>query len=241
MNTHRVRRLSAAVLVVAAVSAMASSAVGASPPDDTTPVDDTSLTAGSGPPVVEAPSAGEVRAAKAGLSWFLLDNVDRPTNVSDPCPALSADAAGWYLGQASLTASERPYGAAIVWDPDVGGGIVSLRCGIDLAASAQPAGSTGWSMDITMLDGQATFAQYAVELGGRDVLITQLPDQRAQLVSTCTGGGTSCTAAVEIDDLVITLRLDGLPGEFGDLIVRDLASRVVREVVANLAAVPEPE
>lgn len=187
-------------------------------------------------------SEDDVRAAKAGLGWFLLDNVDRPTNVSDPCPTLSVESVAWYLGQAGeLAVSQRPYGPAVVWESEVGGGLVAARCGMDMDQSPEPDGAVGWSLDVSMLDGQATFAQYAVFVGGRDVLIDPVPELRAQLVSTCSNNGTRCTAALEVDDLLLTLRLRGLPGDQGDALARQLVVAITREVVANLGAVSPPE
>lgn len=198
----------------------------------------------SAPPTLPgavAVSEDDVRLAKAGLGWFLLANVDRPTRVSDPCPTLAVEAAGWYLAQTDLTMSQRPFGAAVVWETEVGAGLVSVRCGIDLSESPEPAESIAWSLDVTMLDGQATFAQYAVFLAGRDVLIDQLPDIRGQIASTCTNGGTQCTAALEVDDLLLILRLKGLPDETGERITRDIVVATLREVAANLGAVPPPQ
>lgn len=205
----------------------------------TTPPSSPPSSPSSEPPGVV--SEDEVRAAKAGLGWFLLDHIDRPTRVDDPCPTLPVESVGWYLSQAGLASSERPYGVAVVWETDVGAGLVAVRCGVDISESAQPEGSVAWSLDVSMLDGQATFAQYAVDVGGREVSITPLPDIRGQLASTCSNGGTRCTATLEVDGLLLTLRLRGLPSESGEQSARDLVTATVREVVANLGAIPPVE
>lgn len=185
-------------------------------------------------------SEDEMRAGRAGLGWFLLANVDRPTRIADPCPLLAPESVGWYLAAHGLTASDRDAGVRISWDADVGGGLVLLACGVDLDASLRPEGSVAWSLQATLLDGQATFTQYAVEFAGRDVVIEQVPDQRAQLVVSCSDDGRRCTTALEIDNLVLTLRLRGLPADTGPEAARALAFEIVREVIGNLGAVPSP-
>lgn len=228
------RACAAAAATLSLAAGLADSAAASTPP--------TTQPGPSSEPAAVAP-AGEddVRAAKAGLAWFLLDHVDRPTRVDDPCPTLPVESVGWYLAQAGMAASQRPYGAAVVWETDVGAGLVALRCGMDLSQSPDPEGSVSWSLDVAMLDGQATYAQYAVFLGGRDVTITQLPDRRAQLASTCTNRATRCAAAYGVDGLLLTLRLRGLPGDdTGETVTRNLVQQIAREVVANLGAVPPP-
>lgn len=190
--------------------------------------------------VPATPTEDEVRLAKAGLGWFLLANVDRPTRIADPCPTLSGESMGWYLAGHGLVGSDRDVGAQIVWDTDVGGGLIVLACGVDLSASASPEGSVAWSLRTTLLDGQATFTQYAVELAGRDAVIERLPELRAQRVTTCEDNGRRCTTAVEIDNLVLTVHLRGLPAETGRQTVEAVAVEIIREVVGNLGAVPPP-
>lgn len=234
-NTTFTKLLTSALAAVVSVAGTVSVSASSSPPSS------------EPPPTVSEPagevtaSEDEVRLAKAGLGSFLLGNVDRPTRVADPCPTLPIESVAWYLDQAGgIAVSQRPYGVAVVWETEVGGGLVAVRCGMDLEQSPEPEGSVGWSLDVAMLDGQATFAQYAVFLGGRDVLIDQVPDVRGQLASTCNDNGTRCTATLEIDNLLFTLRLRGLPDDSGEQIARDLVVNIVREVVANLGAVPPP-
>lgn len=183
-----------------------------------------------------------VRAAKAGLGWFLLDHVDRPRNVvAAPCPMLSQEAVNGHLGVLGLTGSARPYGVDVVWDTKPGGGVVALRCGVDVAASADPPDSAAVAFDALMLDGQATFDQYAVRLFGRDVVIADVTVPAAgRIASTCDDGATSCTVAAEFHDLVIVLHASGLPAETGEQVARELTLAATAEIVANLAAVPPP-
>lgn len=190
----------------------------------------------TGPALATASSLDDVHRAKIALVDFLADHVDRPLRIADPCPSLSASSATAHLTALGLTPSVRDYGAAIVFDGDVGGGLVALRCGVDIARSADPPGSVALSTDVTMLDGQATFDQYAVDLGGTDVVVTPLADPGGELVSRCSNGGRDCTAAFDAGGLVVTVRLRGLPADTGDHLARRLVGDVTPEIIADLAA-----
>jgi hypothetical protein len=198
------------------------------------------VTGGTGPVGVVDPT----RLAKIGLAGFILDHVDRPLTVDDPCPTVPAASIGAWLTAAGSVPSGREHGVAIVWDHAVGGGLTAVRCGVDLARGAEPAGSVGWSVDVAMLDGQATFAQLAVSIGGRDVTVVDLAGEpelarlgasEAELAVRCTNGGRDCTAAVGVDGLVEILRLRALPADGGEALTRRLAIGAMPEIVANLA------
>jgi len=185
-------------------------------------------------------TAGDIVAAKVGLGRFITAHVDRPVRVAAPCPTIGPQAASRWLSGAGLTLTTREFGPAIVWDSDVGGGLVAVRCGVDLNRSSDPSDSVRWSMDVTMLDGQATFAQLAVDIAGRDaeVAAVGVGGRDGTVVSRCTNGDRDCVAAVAVDDLAVILRLEGLPDEGGEAVTRRLAGDVFAEVVVNLAAVP---
>lgn len=210
---------------------------GATFPSGPHPADD-----GAGP-------IGEIRQAKIGLTGFVLDHIDRPLRIDGPCPSIPAETAAASVSALGLVPSTREYGAAIVFDGDVGGGLAALRCGVDLARSADPQGSTALSADVTMLDGQATFDQYAVALAGTDVAITDVvvpglpadgdrPSMRQ--AARCTNGGRDCVAALSADDLVVTVRLRDLPPDTGEQLARQLVVAVTPEVIANLAGLTAP-
>jgi len=189
-----------------------------------------------------------IRQAKLGLAAFVTDHVDRPLAVAEPCPTLPADVSAGLLGAAGLTASQRDYGAAIVFDHTVGGGLVAVRCGNDLARSPDPAGAVSVSLDVAMLDGQASFAQLAVVIGGRDAVVSDVaadpalagvaPSAAVQ-VARCTNGGRDCTAAVAVDGLAVIARLRGLPVESGEAVARRMSLDAVPVAVANLATIAE--
>lgn len=185
------------------------------------------------------PIAGDaVRRAKVGLSWFLLEHVDRPRNIGVPCPLLSSASLGFYVGQLGLTWSQLAYGVEVAWDTQVGDGLILVRCGVNMTAAADPAGSVSMQLQATMLDGQATFDQYAVRLGGRDVIVAAAP--LGELAGRCSNGGRSCTYALHVDGLVITTQVNGLPAETGPTLTERLVQAVAPEVVTNLAAVAAP-
>jgi hypothetical protein len=183
----------------------------------------------------ETPSPlDDVRLAKIGLAGFIVEHVDRPLRIAVPCPTLPVESAGGYLSSLGLVPSAREYGPAVVFESDIGAGVVALRCGNDLARPAEPPGSVALSTDVTMLDGQATFDQYAVDLGGNDVAVTDVAQPPGRQVARCTNGGSDCTAALAVDDLVVTVRLRGLPADTGEQLARQLVVAITPEVIANL-------
>lgn len=220
----------------AAVTVASPAAAAAAPPAP--PADPTSTTIAAATPAPASFDPVTVRAAKVGWARFVAGHADRPRNVSDPCPTLTPEALGWYLGQLGLTASARDYGAAIVTDSAVGGGVVALRCGVDINAAANPAGSVAVAVDVVLLDGQATFGQYAVRLTGRnDTIVESGPLPGTRLAGRCTNGGRSCSYGLGLSGLVVTVRATGLPADAGDALARQLVAAITPEVVANLQAV----
>lgn len=178
----------------------------------------------------------EIHLAKIGLAEFLVEHVDRPLRIADPCPTLSAEQAAQHLTAVGLIPSSAEYGPAIVFEADIGGGLAAVRCGNDLARGAEPAGAVGVSSDVAMLDGQATFDQYAVDLGGEDAEVFHVADPEGELASSCNNGGRDCTVALNVDDLVVTIRLKGLPAEAGEQLAQQLVVAVAPLIIANLAA-----
>lgn len=187
-----------------------------------------------------------VRDAKLALAGFVVEHVDRPLVVDGPCPTLPVEAAAGWLAGAGLVPSEPHYAVTIVFDHEVGGGLVAVRCGVDLQRRADPVDSVRLSLDVAMLDGQATFGQLAVAIGGRDAVVSdvtaasqlvELAPRGARQMARCTNGGRDCTSAVEVDGLVVVLRVRGLPADGGEMISRHLALGIAAEVIANLTAV----
>lgn len=194
----------------------------------------------------EAPTFDDtdtVRGAKLVLARFVVEHVDRPLVVDAPCPTLPVAAVAEWLGEYALVASEPHYAVTIAFDQEVGSGLVAVRCGVDLQRRADPDGSVRVSLDVTMLDGQATFSQLAVAIGGRDVVVSDVtaaeqlagiaPDAARQM-ARCTNGGRDCTSAVGVDGLAVIVRLRGLPADGGELIARYLALGITADVIANL-------
>ena len=228
------RRLFCAVVAVAAVGAGATAS--------SAPAATTTAHAQAAPPTGPL---DVTRLAKIGLAEFILNHVDRPLVVVAGCPTVPAETAAQLIAAVGLVPSRRDYGPAIVFDPAVGSGLAAVRCGNDLARGPEPSGAVSVAVDVAMLDGQASFAQLAVVLGGRDVVVTdvaanpalsQLAHTTAQQAARCTNGGRDCTAAVAVDGLAVIVRLRGLPAETGETIARRLSLDATPGIVTNLAA-----
>lgn len=241
--TPRRRTLPASVLAIAMMSGvgLCRSGADAAPavattttaPATTTP---TTTTMTSAPQMAAGPpGATEVQRAKAGLLSFMLEHVDRPRNVADPCPLLSSPSLGFYVGELGLSWSQLSYGVEVAWDNQVGAGVAAVRCGVDLNAAPDPPGAVGVQLQVLILDGQATFSQYAVRVGGRDVVVEET--DAGGLAGRCTNGGRSCLYALDVDGLVITVQAVGLPADTGATLTQRLAVEIAPEVVANLAAI----
>lgn len=178
----------------------------------------------------------QVRQAKVGLSWFVLNHLDRPTRIAQPCPTLPPEAAARHVAALGSVPSVRPYGPAVVVDEQTGSGVAVLRCGNDLSRSPDPAGSVSIAIDVFMLDGQATFDQVAVVLGGNDVVVDASADPAGELAGRCRDGGSQCNWALNVDGLVVIVRAVGLPRDTGEQLTRQLVAAVTPDVIANLAA-----
>lgn len=178
----------------------------------------------------------QVRQAKVGLSLFLLDHLDRPTRISEPCPSLSQESVAAQVAALGLIPSANAYGPAVVVDDSIGAGVAMLRCGNDLARSADPSGSTAVAVDVFMLDGRATFDQYAVAIGGNDVVVETSPDPAGEMAGRCRDGGRNCTWSLNVEGLVVIARAVGLPAETGEQLARQLVAAITPEIIANLAA-----
>ncbi len=195
----------------------------------------TATTAASGsspsPTAVDA-----VRAAKVGWTRFVAANVVAPTAISEPCPLLSADEAAASLVDAGAVPSAVPYG---VWldRRSVGAGIISIACGIDLAEASDPPGSTGLVVEVTILDGQVGFAEYAEDIAGRDPEIAGAPVLGGEQAGRCRNEPTMCVATWHADGLVVTVKLDGPRTDASESQAFQLLEAVAPAVLTNLAAV----
>lgn len=236
MNRRLAQHVAAGVTALMAVTggaAIASTPTSSPPPASSSP----STTA---PPTDGLSELDAVRRAKIGLAWFIVEHLDRPTQITSPCPTVNAASAAAHLGSFGLVPSAHDYGPAIVVDDEIGDGVGMIRCGVDLARFADPADSTSLSVDVMMLDGQATFEQYALELVGDDVVIEPLHDAGGEVLGEsageCRNDGTRCEWALDIDGLVVTVRLRYLPAESGEQLSPALLAAITPEIITNLAA-----
>jgi hypothetical protein len=184
-------------------------------------------------------SAEAIRAAKVGWSRFVADNFATPNAVTDPCPLLAPDAATAGVQALGLVPSALPFGVALYRD-QTGAGIIGVRCGVDLAAAANPAGSTGFAVEATLLDGQAVFPQYVVRVAGQNTPVTPAPDLGGDTIARCRFQPTVCVASWHNRGLVVTVRLDGPRTDASEAQTRQLLATIAPEVVTNLAAVTPP-
>lgn len=178
----------------------------------------------------------QIHQAKIGLSWFILDHVDRPLHIAEPCPSMPQTAIAQHVGAAGLVSSASPYGPAVVLDTEIGSGLAMLRCGNDLSRSVDPPGSVSIVVDVFMLDGQATFDQVAVALAGNDAVIETSADPAGETVGKCRNGGRRCDWALNVEGLVVVVRADNMPADTGEQLIRQLVSTITPDVIVNLAA-----
>ncbi len=169
----------------------------------------------------------------------MADNFATPNAVTDPCPLLVSDAATSGVQALGLVPSALPFGVALYRD-QTGAGIIGIRCGVDLAAAANPAGSTGFAVEATLLDGQAVFPQYVVRVAGQNTPITPSPELGGETITRCRFQPTVCVASWHNRGLVVTVRLDGPRTDASETQTRQLLATVAPLVVTNLAAVRPP-
>lgn len=203
----------------------------------------------SSPPPTVAPTAvpaGAVsdealRAAKVAWSRFVAANFATPLAIPEPCPLLTGEAAAAQVSAVGLVPSALPYGPSLYRDA-TGAGIVGIACGVDLAHAADPAGSTGFVVEATLLDGQADFPQYVVRVAGTNTPIVPSPALGGATAARCRERPTVCVASWHRDGLVVTVRLDGPRTDASLDQTHRVLLAVAPEVVGNLAgrAAPEP-
>lgn len=206
------------------------------------------------PPTVEAPPVTEppaptstaptldstaVRNAKVGWARFVADNFATPTSVPDPCPLLAAEAATGGVAALGLTPTDLPFGVAI-YNDTVGAGITGIRCGVDFNKTPTPSGATSYAVEVTVLDGQATFPQYVTRVAGNNTPITQAPELGGEVIGRCRNEPAVCVASWHSRGLVVTVRLDGPRTDQSEAQARQMLAALVPPVVANVAAVPAP-
>lgn len=197
-----------------------------------------SQSAAAPPPSTAVPPGiadDDIRAAKVTWSRFVADNFATPDAIHDPCPLLPTDAATAHVQALGLVPSALPYGVELYRDA-TGAGIIGIRCGVDLAESADPAESTGFAVEVTLLDGQAVFPQYVVRVAGRNTPITPSPELGGDVSGRCRFEPTVCVASWHGDGMVVTVRLDGPRTDESEAQTFQALGAIAPEVVANLAA-----
>ena len=180
-----------------------------------------------------------MRAAKVGWAWFVAANFATPSAVLDACPLAPAESVTAAVAGQGLVPSIRPSGVALYRD-SVGTGIVGIVCGVDLSASADPAGSTGYAVEVTLLDGLAVFPQYVARVEGSNTPIVRSAELGGETAARCRTEPTVCVASWHRDGVVVTVRLDGPRTDASVDQTHRVLLAIVPEVLAGLAAVPSP-
>jgi hypothetical protein len=183
-----------------------------------------------------APTSAELLAAKVGWSQFVAANFATPNAVLDPCPLAPVETMAAVVSAHGLVPSARPYGVALYRD-NVGAGIIGIVCGVDLAASADPAGSTGFAVEVTLLDGQAVFPQYVARVESPDTPIVRSAALGGETAARCRNEPNVCVASWHRDGVVVSVRLDGPRTDASLDQTHRVLLAVVPTVLANLGTV----
>jgi hypothetical protein len=205
-------------------------------PTTTVAVAPTTTTAAPTTTTTPAPTSAELLAAKVGWSQFVAANFATPNAVLDPCPLAPVETMTAAVAAHGLVPSIRPYGVALYRD-NVGAGIIGIVCGVDLAASADPAGSTGFAVEVTLLDGQAVFPQYVARVESSDTPIVRSTELGGETAARCRNDPSVCVASWHRDGVVVSVRLDGPRTEASLDQTHRVLLAVVPTVLANLGAV----
>ncbi len=195
----------------------------------------------SSPSAVSLADPDVLRQAKIGLLTYLAGNVDRPDKITGGCVVFPDEQRVAFLDYVHLLPSTRAYTPTVAWTTGMGAGIVGLRCAQDAAAAARPFGASAFALDVAVLDGQASFAQYAVGVGGANVTIRPVDTiPGAQLAVSCDKPHKACAAAIGLAGLAISVHLDHLPPATSADTVSGVAIALLPDVVARLVALPGP-
>ena len=202
----------------------------------TTPTTSTAATTTTSVPAGAPISEDAIRDAKVGWSRFVADNFATPNAVLDACPLLTSEAATASVSGLGLVPTDLPYGVSLYRDA-TGVGIIGIVCGNDLAKAASPAGATLFTVEVTLLDGQAVFPQYVVRIAGNNTPIAASPELGGDIITRCRNDRQFCVASWHSDGLIVTVKLEGPRTEQSEAQVRQLLVSLAPQVVANLATV----
>lgn len=182
-----------------------------------------------------------LRQAKVGLLSFLAANVDRPDRVTAACPALSLEQVTALVTFAGLRPSTRPYLTTVVWDGAVGSGVIAVHCAQDDIASARPPGSSSFVMDVAVIDGRASLQQYAVRVGGPNVIVVPVDElDGASIATACDRAKRVCSGLIEVGGIVVSMRMNNLPPASSAAKLRAVLTAAAPLVIKALAAMPGP-
>lgn len=192
-----------------------------------------------------APSLGDaaIDAAIDGLNAYLSRNV-RVDEITEPCPILTVDELGWYLGQHGLAANTANHSIGFSLVEEYGNN-PALYCGGDLEAELaqpDPAAPISVGLEATYLLGPADLTSVlAAEEGA--VVQQGGPEIGGEI------GGWCSTRAVSVclmhwfrNELLISLFVGGPPNALTQEQAVAVLAAFVPEAVTNLgAALDEPQ
>lgn len=89
-------------------------------------------------PVTPLPRVSDTEVADAsfGVTLFVLDHLDDVGPIADPCPLLTPEQLGFFMGQQGFAPSSTGYEVSLFREAEVTTGSPGLQCGVDVASVA---------------------------------------------------------------------------------------------------------
>lgn len=102
-----------------------------------------------------------VDQAIVGISLFVIDNsASLDSGITAPCPLMTTDQYGYFMGQQGLTANLAGWFVDLVYYTDIGSGAPGVTCGIDIDAHLDQIGTGpphGGNIEAIVLPDDSTF------------------------------------------------------------------------------------
>lgn len=209
------------------------------------------VAAGTLPGVVASASTGSfapsvvdeatVERAQTGISVFVIDNVmDIETGITAPCPMMTVDQFGWFMGQQGLSPNLTGWAVDLFYYDDVGEGAPGLSCGVDPEAhldQIDTGAPHGGYLEAMTLPATTTFAQVLGVVDRATSIGPGAPEIGGEIGGVCyTGQLAACFMMWHRSGLVLTTILSGPAAEVTQERTIALLTSMVPTIVAGLAA-----
>jgi hypothetical protein len=181
-----------------------------------------------------------ISQASKGVWGFIMNaplEADGAT-VSAPCPLMTTDEFGWFMGQQGLSPNLNGWKVSVFFDRNTGGA-PGITCGVDTEAHLAQVGQSaphGAVIEALALPPTATFNDFVAIAEGAAIIGAGGPDIGGEIAGVCyTGDLAVCIAMWHRGGLVLDAVLAGPTADVTQDRVVSLLSSMIETMVTGLA------